>query len=94
MKLAQTNLSKLKACRKLASGKAPLLRSRHPWLTSDFVTTLKGLQISCSRIFFAPFQGAGIFLNRFPGYHPLARVQPWANFRQPFRLLQMAEARI
>ncbi len=91
MKLAQTNLSKLKACRKLARGKA---EGRHPWSTSDFVSTLKGLQDFYSRFCLAPCQGAGILLNRFPGYHPLARVQPWVNFRQPFRLLEMAEVRI
>jgi hypothetical protein len=91
MKVAQTNLSKLKACRKLARGKAG---GRHPWSTSDFVTTLKGLQNFYSRVCLAPFQGAEMILDFYPGYHPLARVQPWANFWQPFRLLQMAEARI
>jgi len=94
MKLAQTNLSKLKACRHSAQGKAPLLRSRHPGSASHFITTLKGLQNFCSRVCLAPFQGAEMILDFYPGYHPLTRAQPWADFRQPFRLLQMAEARI
>jgi hypothetical protein len=87
MKLAQTNLSKLKACRKLARGKAG---GRRPWSTPRFVTTLKGLRNFCSRICLAPFQGAEMILDFYPGYR---FAQPRANFRQPFRLLQPALAR-
>jgi len=41
MKLAQTNLSRLKACQKLAGGKS---EGRRPRSASHFVTTLKGWQ--------------------------------------------------
>ncbi len=44
-------------------------------------------------IFLAPLQGAEIFGGSFRGYHPLARVQPPANFLQPFGLPQLALAR-
>ena len=87
MKLAQTTLSKLKACWKLAGGKA---ESRRPRSASPFVTTLKGLE-NLSHAGLAPLQGAGNILNRYPGYR---LAQPWAEFWQPFRLLQTAQCNL
>jgi hypothetical protein len=43
--------------------------------------------------FLAPLQGAEVFAGHFRGYHPLTRVQPPANFRQPFGLAQALPAR-
>jgi len=85
MNLAQTIMSKLKACKNSAQGKAA---GRHPGLMAIFVTTLKGLQ-SLARVCLAPFQGAEIILNRYPGYR---FAQPWAEFLQPFRLPELAYA--
>ena len=89
MKLTQTILSKLKACRKLAGDKA---EGRRPRLGLRFVTALKGRRNGWFTFSSAP-SGRGHFEDSSPGYHPLRRVQPRANFRQPFRLLQMAPAR-
>jgi hypothetical protein len=82
----QTNLSKLKACWKLAGGKAA---GRHPRSASQFITALKGRR-NRPRVFPRTPSGCWNFLDLVLGYHPLLRVQPQANFRQPFRLLQTA----
>ncbi len=84
MKLAKTNFTKLKACRKLAGGKA---RGRHPRLPSDQISTPAGVPEMdlISRVFPHPFRVLAL-CNRFPGVSALP--QPPANFRQPFRLLK------
>ena len=84
MKLAQTNLSKLKACRKLAGGKA---ESRRPRSASHFVTTLKGWQSRQQKDSRTP-SGCNDML---PAFRGCRSAQPPANFRQPFRLLQTAQ---
>jgi hypothetical protein len=83
----QINLSKLKACWKLAGGKVPQTRDRHPRSASQFITALKGRR-NRPRVFPRTPSGCWNFLDLVLGYHPLLRVQPQANFRQPFRLLQ------
>lgn len=118
MNTAQTILSKLKACRKLAGGKAASSRRsaakaeasaplRHPEGMPEIsrglsesdtpgmqldVTTLKGWQNRSRKDSRTP-SGCNDLLNAFRGYHPLVRVQPPANFWQPFRLLQRELAR-
>ena len=88
MNLTQTHLSKLKACRRLAGDKA---ESRRPRLVSLLISALKG-RWNAFTISSAP-SGRDILWHIFLGYHPLMRVQPQANFRQPFRLHQQALAR-
>jgi hypothetical protein len=86
MKLAQTILSKLKACQKLAGGKA---EGRRPRSASHYVSTLKGLQNHRARIS-RTLSGCKNLLNAIRGYRC---AQPPANFWQPFRLLQTAHVR-
>jgi hypothetical protein len=87
MKLAQTNLSKLKACGKLAGGKAA---GRHPRSKTNIATTLMGWWKRRDDAGSGTPSGCGNLWDLFPGYR---FAQPRANFRQPFRLLQMAPAR-
>ncbi len=82
MNLAQTNLSKLKACGKSAGGKAPLLRSRRPRLIGHFIPALKGPRNRAFALSSAPSRrkyGGDDYL----GYRC---AQPQADFRPPFRL--------
>jgi hypothetical protein len=67
MKLAHTNLSKLKACRKLAGGKAG---GRHPRAASHFVTALKGRRNLVFTVSSA-LQGAEIYWTFSWGIAPL-----------------------
>jgi len=85
MNQTQNNLSKLKACGKLAGDKAG---GRRPRKASHSIIALKGRGIS-STVSSAP-SGRNNLLHVFLGYR---FAQPQANFRQPFRLLQMALAR-
>src|SRR5580700_3393204 len=91
MKPARTNLSRLKACQKLAGGKAI---GRRPRSAHRSIATLKGWQ---SRVFVFAISGTPSGCNRlldaFRGCRSRLRyatarqaAQPPANFWQPFRL--------
>jgi len=86
MKSTQTILSKLKACWKLAPGKAA---GRRPGLAFDPGTALKGRR-KMWLTFSSALSGRGYSDDLFLGYR---FAQPQANFLQPFRLLQGALAR-
>ncbi|HEX4265863.1 MAG TPA: hypothetical protein VH597_16135 [Verrucomicrobiae bacterium] len=75
-------MSKLKACWKLAGGKA---EGRSPWSASYFFTALEGRRNVLSMVSGA-LSGRIILLDVFLGYR---FAQPEANFQQPFRLLQV-----
>jgi hypothetical protein len=85
MKLAQTILSKLKACNHSAQrcAERAMLGYR-----AQIFSTLKGLH-HFSRACLAPLQGAENIWDFHPGYR---FAQPWAECLQPFRLLQTAHA--
>jgi hypothetical protein len=76
-------LSRLKACRKLAGGKAA---GRRPRCASSSVTALKGRRNRASGFSSAP-SGRTNLRDVFPGYRS---AQPRANFHQPFRLVSTA----
>jgi hypothetical protein len=85
MKLAQTILSKLKACNHSAQRCAERATLGH---RAQIFSTLKGLH-HFSRACLAPLQGAENILDFYPGYR---FAQSWAECWQPFRLLKTAHA--
>jgi hypothetical protein len=85
MKLAQTILSKLKACNHSAQRCAERATLGH---RAQIFSTLKGLH-QFSRVCLAPLQGAKNIWDFHPGYR---FAQPWAECWQPFRLLKTAHA--
>jgi len=106
MKSTQTNLSRLKACRKLAGGKAA---ARRPRSASRFDAALKGREKragsqpvaashSQSQQNFYKIAGAAVSgapsgrKNFCDAYLGYRCAQPQANFRQPFRLLHTVYA--
>jgi len=78
MNVAQTHLSKLKACRKLAGGKAA---GRRPRCCAPVVPALKGRRNS------GVPSGRVDSTDSHRGSRPMGWALPPANFRQPSGLL-------